>query len=67
MTKIVCTNESCSSHKENEQRFSIELVVDENCELTEIPANIDDKYFTCCFCNEKTAMKFQKSGEQVND
>lgn len=67
MTKILCTNEDCVAYDSEEQRFSVSVVVNEDCEVRDDIESIQDKYFTCCFCHEKTAMKFIPLEEPISD
>jgi len=66
MTKILCTNEKCIAHNNEEQRFTVQVVVNENCEVRDDIETIKESYFRCCFCHEHTAMKFIPLEEPID-
>jgi len=48
---LVCSNEECESHEEEDYMFNVVVVVGSDRELTENINKISSEYFECVFCD----------------
>jgi len=48
---LICSNEECTSHEEEDYMFNVTIIVSGDRELAEYISKISSEYFECVYCN----------------